>query len=214
MESMECYTFDLLEPIFDPHHFNSLELNTDVISKYLEEQDNLDSECDSFCGSDEDKTPIQPIAFFKFPEEMVTDIKHVIFNLLADNYLNPNEKSLIQPFELKKNECGMSGRGFRFVEEMRPENRLPELYSQYIKRVRLDLEDPKCIFTQDLYRCYLRASLELLSKYFRKLDKWTYLFHDDRPLFVPGLTIEEAQERVKNQKTIARTKKRKIEDDE
>jgi hypothetical protein len=161
-------------------------------------------------SSDDELTKSPRIAMEKFPAEKVTDIKHVIYNLMVDNYNNPTDPSLIQPFELSEGTCGISGIGFRFVPSLKPEIKLPELYSQYIRHARLDLADPELIFTQDLYRFYLRACLELLSKYFRKLDKWTYLFYDNEPLFVPGLTLEQAEVRVKNHRTIARKKRQKL----
>jgi len=54
----------------------------------------------------------------------------------------------------------------------------------------------------------LRASVELLSKYFEKRDKYTYLY-EDVPLFLPNGTLEQAEERIRNMKTRAR-KKRKL----
>jgi len=160
-----------------------------------------DSDC---VGNSSDEEPVME----KFPAESVCDLKHIIYNLLVEHHNHPTQPSLIQPFQLT--ECGLPGIGFRFVESQKPELRLPELYSQYIRKARLDLADPDCIFTQDLYRFYLRACLELLSKYFKKLDKWTYLFYENEPLFVPGLTLEEAEIRVRNHRTIQRKRKKDV----
>jgi len=164
------------------------------------------SDPDSARNSDDETPPLPSVMDF-FPAQLVTDIKHVIYNLFVEHYNKPDEPSLIRPFTLPEGTCGISGIGFRFVETQHPEIRLPELYAQFIRKTRLDLADPKAIMTQDLYRFYLRACLELLSKYFRKIDKWTYLFYDNQPLFVPGLSLEEAEVRVRNQRTIARKKR-------
>jgi len=43
------------------------------------------------------------------------------------------------------------------------------------------------------------------------MDRWTYLFFDNDPLFIPGLTLEQAEIRVRNHRTIARKKKRQRE---
>jgi hypothetical protein len=141
-----------------------------------------------------------------FPPEKVNDFKHVIYNLLVDNYNHPTKHTFVQPCTLEEN--GVIRHGFCFNENDNPEKKLPELYAQHIRKARLDQEDISSVFVHDLYKFYLRASVELLSKYFEKRDKYTYLY-EDVALFIPGGTLEQAEERIRNMKTRAR-KKRKI----
>ena len=110
------------------------------------------------------------------------------------------------PCTLEEN--GVIRHGFCFNEAENPEKKLPELYAQHIRKARLDQEDISSVFVHDLYKFYLRASVELLSKYFEKRDKYTYLY-EDTPLFVPNDTLDHAEERIRNMKTRAR-KKRKL----
>lgn len=88
-----------------------------------------------------------------------------------------------------------------------PDKKLPELYAYHIRKARLDLEDQSSIFIQDLYKFYLRACLELLGKYFQKIDKYTFLYDDDTPLFVPGTSLKQAEERMRKMRTRARKRK-------
>ncbi len=79
----------------------------------------------------------------------------------------------------------------------------------YLKPIAsLEKEDQESIFIQDLYKFYLRASVELLSKYFEKRDKYTYLY-EDIALFIAGNSLEEAEERIRNMKTRARKMKKR-----
>jgi len=142
----------------------------------------------------------------KFPPEKVNDFKHVIYNLLVDNHNNPHKSNFVQPCTIEEN--GVIRHGFCFNEAENPEKKLPELYAQHIRKARLDQEDISSVFVHDLYKFYLRASVELLSKYFEKRDKYTYLY-EDTPLFIPNDTLEHAEERIRNMKTRAR-KKRKM----
>jgi len=141
-----------------------------------------------------------------FPPEKVNDFKHVIYNLLVENHNNPHKSNFIQPCTIEENNVVRTG--FCFNENENPEKKLPELYAQHIRKARLEQEDISSVFVHDLYKFYLRASVELLSKYFEKRDKYTYLY-EDTPLFVPNGTLEQAEERIRNMKTRAR-KKRKL----
>jgi len=141
-----------------------------------------------------------------FPIEKVNDFKHVIYNLLVENHNSPHKSNFVQPCTIE--ESGVMRHGFCFNEAENPEKKLPELYAQHIRKARLDQEDISSVFVHDLYKFYLRASVELLSKYFEKRDKYTYLY-EDVPLFVPNGTLEQAEERIRNMKTRAR-KKRKL----
>lgn len=165
------------------------------------------SECTSVFSPDPNLQPQSGRQLMaSFPPEKVNDFKHVIYNLLVDNFNNPQKNSFVQPCTLDEN--GTIRHGFCFNENDNPEKKLPELYAQHIRKARLDQEDISSVFVHDLYKFYLRASVELLSKYFEKRDKYTYLY-EDVPLFVPGGTLEQAEERIRNMKTRAR-KKRKI----
>jgi hypothetical protein len=158
-----------------------------------------------------------------FSPEKVTDFKHVIYNLLVENYNNPdpNHVPFVQPCTVELD--GTLKMGFRFNENSlgkhhyittvtnsmleHPDKKLPELYAYHIRKARLDLEDQSSIFIQDLYKFYLRACLELLGKYFQKIDKYTFLYDDDTPLFVPGTSLKQAEERMRKMRTRARKRK-------
>jgi len=142
-----------------------------------------------------------------FPPESLQDFKHVLYNLLVEYHNNPSSSTFLQPCTME--EDGIIRHGFRFNSRQNPEKKLPELYAQHIRKARLDCEDQSSVFIQDLYKYYLRACVELLSKYFDKRDKYTYLY-DDIPLFVPGESLEQAEERIKTMKTRARKKRRII----
>eukprot|EP01117_Protostelium_nocturnum_P002839 TRINITY_DN1375_c0_g1_i1.p1 TRINITY_DN1375_c0_g1~~TRINITY_DN1375_c0_g1_i1.p1 ORF type:complete len:304 (-),score=83.54 TRINITY_DN1375_c0_g1_i1:115-1026(-) len=144
----------------------------------------------------------------QFPLDQVSDFKHVIYNLLVEYHNNPETASVafVQPLTLEEN--GQIRYGFMFNQKQNPEKKLPELYAYHIRKAKLELEDPNSIFIQDLYKFYLRASLELLSKYFEKRGKYMFLY-EDLPLFRIGNTLEEAEERIRNMRTRARMMKRK-----
>jgi hypothetical protein len=150
--------------------------------------------------------PSRQVQQAAFPPEKVNDFKHVIYNLLVENHNNPHKSNFIMPCTIEEN--GVIRTGFCFNEAENPEKKLPELYAQHIRKARLDQEDISSVFVHDLYKFYLRASVELLSKYFEKRDKYTYLY-EDTPLFIPNDTLEHAEERIRNMKTRAR-KKRKL----
>lgn len=140
-----------------------------------------------------------------FPPESLQDFKHVLYNLLVEQHNNPSASTFLQSCTME--EDGVIRHGFRFNSRQNPEKKLPELYAQHIRKARLDCEDQSSVFIQDLYKYYLRACVELLSKYFEKRDKYTYLY-DDIPLFVTGETLDQAEERIKTMKTRARKKRR------
>jgi len=72
----------------------------------------------------------------------------------------------------------------------------------------LDLEDQCSVLIQDLYKFYLRSCLELLSKYFEKVDKYTFLYDEDEaPLFIPNGYFRDADIRINNMETRTRKKK-------
>jgi len=147
----------------------------------------------------------------KFVSESVVDFKHVIYNLLVDNYNSPCENNFVQPISLEVLP-GVFKQGFKFNEKGNPEKRLPELYAQHIRKADLKLENQNSVFIQDLYKFYLRACLELLSKYFVKYEKYTFLY-DDIVLFIAGGPIEEAEKRISKMGTIQRRHKRNKNDD-
>lgn len=140
-----------------------------------------------------------------FPPENVQDFKHVLYNLLVENHNHPGAQTFVQPCVM--NIDGVQRQGFRFNSRQNPEKKLPELYAQHLRKARLDWEDQNSVFIQDLYKYYLRACVELLSKYFDKRDKYLYLY-DDMPLFIPGESLEKAEERLRNMKTRARKKRK------
>lgn len=150
------------------------------------------------------------ISFIRFSSELVSDLKHVVYNLLVDNYNNPEVNTFVHPITAKMN--GVVRHGFAFNERDNPDKKLAELYAQHIRRGKLEDEDYNNVFIQDLYKFYLRACVELLAKYFEKTsrDKYTFLYDDDTPLFVAGGSLEEAEERIKHMKTRARKRKASI----
>jgi len=141
-----------------------------------------------------------------FTAERVGDFKHLIYNLLVENYNHPEKETFVQPCTVLDN--GEQREGFRFDENDNPEKKLPILYAKHVRKANLQQEDQNSIFIQDLYKFYLRASLELLSKYFEKQDRFTFLY-DDIPLFVPGGGLEDAEERIGKMSTRQRKGKRK-----
>jgi len=135
-----------------------------------------------------------------FPLVKVNDFKKVIYNLLVDNHNAPSSDSFVVPYA-----AGRRG-GFRFNPDLNPDKRLAELYALHIRKGRLDTENQNSVFIQDLYKFYLRACIELLSKYFEKIDKYTYMY-DDIPLFLANGSLADAEVRIKNMKTRARRAK-------
>jgi hypothetical protein len=140
-----------------------------------------------------------------FPRASVTDFKRLVYNLLVENFNSGN--LLAHPCQIKHK--GVSRNGFRFEEKGNPEKWLPEMYAEHMRNAKLPDAKLASVFVQDLYKFYFRASVELLSKYFEKYDKFTYLY-DDTPLFVPNGTLKEAEERMKNMKSRSRKKKEEV----
>jgi len=140
-----------------------------------------------------------------FPSDRVADFKHLIYNLLVENFNNPKNATFVQPFSMELD--GVLRQGFKFTESENPDKRLPELYAQHIRKANLQHENQNSIFIQDLYKYYLRSCVELLSKYFQKVDKYTFLY-DDIPLFIAGGNLDDAEDRISKMGTIQRRHKR------
>jgi len=140
-----------------------------------------------------------------FSSDRVADFKHLIYNLLVENFNNPKMATFVQPFCMELD--GVLRQGFKFNESENPDKRLPELYAQHIRKANLHHENQNSIFIQDLYKYYLRSCVELLSKYFQKVDKYTFLY-DDIPLFLAGGNLDDAEDRISKMGTIQRRHKR------
>lgn len=136
-----------------------------------------------------------------FEQSSISNFKHVMYNLLAQAHLDPNGIHLVEPITLTIN--GRDRKGFRFNGLLEPEKRLAELYAFHIHKRALDQEQMADVFIQDLYRFYARSCVELLSKYFQKLDRFTYIYEEE-PLFQPGETLIEAKERLSRLQTRSR----------
>jgi len=171
------------------------------------------------CSSDSDVSPSNQSPFNEiqtpaaplmeaFPNLILNDFKHIVYNLLTENFNNPKQMNLAVPYFVQEN--GVSRTGFRFNPESNPDKAIPELYAKHIRKSDLTQENYDSIFTQDLYKFYFRASMELMSKYFEKKDKYTYL-DEEVQLFIPGGSLEEAEVRIKLIKARSR-RKRKYDD--
>jgi len=141
-----------------------------------------------------------------FPVENVVDFKHLIYNLLVENYNHSNEETFVEPICMEI--LGVVRHGFRFNESFNPDKTLAELYARHIRKAELENENQNSVFIQDLYKFYLRACTELLSKYFVKQDKHTF-FYDDIALFIPGGNIKDAEARISKMGTIQRKQKKR-----
>lgn len=143
-----------------------------------------------------------------FPSERVDNFKHVIYNLLVEHYNGSNAKCLVSPCTVHVN--GEPRCGFQFNKSADPNKSIPELYAVHARNARLDLANQDSIFIQDCYKFYLRSALELLGKYFIKSTvnpataKYTFLYDKDVPLFIPGGSLQEADERIGAMKTRSR----------
>eukprot|EP01119_Soliformovum_irregulare_P000624 TRINITY_DN10448_c0_g1_i1.p1 TRINITY_DN10448_c0_g1~~TRINITY_DN10448_c0_g1_i1.p1 ORF type:complete len:284 (-),score=69.58 TRINITY_DN10448_c0_g1_i1:110-961(-) len=132
-----------------------------------------------------------------FTSAQLTDFKHVIYNLLVEGFnsgWNPNTSLIL---ELNMIVQGRRRTGFRFNPHLDPDKKMAELYAEHVKMARLDLENQTSIFIQDIYKYYLRACVELLGKYFQKVDKYRYLYKEDVPLFIVGGSLKEAEDRMR-----------------
>jgi len=149
--------------------------------------------------------PYNPNAMEAFPMAKVNDFKKVLYNLLVESHNNPGKNNLVTPWSMTQH--GTAKHGFKFNPAQDPDKRLAELYAQHIRKGRLDTCDQNSVFIQDLYKFYLRACVELLSKYFEKIDRHTYAY-DDIPLFIAGGSLADAEARIKAMKTRARRNKK------
>jgi hypothetical protein len=153
---------------------------------------------------------------YPFPSSSINDFKHVLYNLLVENYNNPMTSCLLQPFSVVDQSTGKRKHGFKFNSMENPgliihcvciKKKLPELYALHVKKARLDWEDRSSVFIEDLYRFYLRAVVELMSKYWKKVDKFTFTY-DEVPLFIPNECLKDAEERLKSMKSRSRMKRK------
>eukprot|EP01119_Soliformovum_irregulare_P001544 TRINITY_DN11240_c0_g1_i1.p1 TRINITY_DN11240_c0_g1~~TRINITY_DN11240_c0_g1_i1.p1 ORF type:complete len:251 (-),score=44.76 TRINITY_DN11240_c0_g1_i1:39-791(-) len=184
--------------------FVALGLPKTMLIKNAEDEEELQHQLDHLFARRPSRPSSHPIEvqavstakMQSFEAKELTDFKHVIYNILVDGYNNgwdPNT-SLITELELTVQD--QSRKGFQFNHRLDPDKRMPELYAEHVKMARLDLEDSKSIFIQDIYKYYLRACVELLGKYFQKIDKYRYLYNGDVPLFIAGGSLGEAEERM------------------
>jgi hypothetical protein len=141
-----------------------------------------------------------------FPAPFINDFKHVLYNLLVENHNNPLTCSFLQPFSVT-DKSGKTKHGFRFPSIGNPEKKLAELYAQHIRKARLEWAPVSNVFVEDLYRFYFRAVLELISKYFEKVDHLTYLY-DQVPLFVPNESLKDAEARLNSMNSRSRNKRK------
>lgn len=125
-----------------------------------------------------------------------------------DNYNDPQNNKLVIPCTLEEGDTVKHG--FRFNQNMDISSEIPQLYGKYIRKGNLKNDQILSpIFRKDLEKFYLRSTLELLGKYFTKRGKYCYLYNSV-PLFVPGSSLVEAEQRLKRMKT--KQRKRKNED--
>jgi hypothetical protein len=135
----------------------------------------------------------------RIPSCQVTHWKHVVYNLLADNHNDARGHSFCSPYSVRqidKNGNLVERVGFRFDIKQNPARKLAELWAFHEKRKQLEETKLTTVLREDLYKFYLRACLDLLAKYFIKLDKFTFLY-DETPLFVPNGSLEDALLRLK-----------------
>lgn len=131
-----------------------------------------------------------------FPHNEVKDMKHVVYNLLAQGHNNPDVA--LARVIVAAPESGQGLRfGFEFISEKDPAKFLPELHAKFIRKAKEPLTslDICPILLKDLYKFYLRSFNEILQKYFDKVGPFTYLYFGP-PLFVPGDTLEAARARI------------------
>jgi len=140
----------------------------------------------------------------KFPISQLVDFKHVIYNLLVDQYNDPSSTSLM--ISIREDKNGYVRTGFRFNVDQQPEKKLAELYAKHVRKVDLEKENLHNTVAQDLYKFYFRSSIELLAKYFEKRDKFTF-FDIDVPLFIGGEYLDDADDRLRNIRVRGRKRK-------
>ncbi|PRP80256.1 hypothetical protein PROFUN_12195 [Planoprotostelium fungivorum] len=206
-------SFAMPEPILhQSHHMRHPSISSQQQQQHHQQQMLMDMQ--------RDNRP-RPELMSKFPDARVADFKHVIYNLLVDNYNNTvlgypdrNFVAIVEPVTYQEAGSDEPPRlGFVFRDEAFPEKKLPELYSLHIRNAPLHEQDQSSIFIQDLYKYYLRSCVELLSKYFEKRGKYTFLYRD-APLFAAGSSLQEAEQRMKQMKTRDRMLKKKRAEEE
>eukprot|EP01119_Soliformovum_irregulare_P001400 TRINITY_DN11102_c0_g1_i1.p1 TRINITY_DN11102_c0_g1~~TRINITY_DN11102_c0_g1_i1.p1 ORF type:complete len:270 (+),score=30.82 TRINITY_DN11102_c0_g1_i1:700-1509(+) len=119
--------------------------------------------------------------------------KHVIYNLLVSHH--NSRVGIASPCTIQMRD-GTLRDGFKFDPSQEPKKYLAELYASHVKHIDLPTLDTRTCNVADLYKKYLRAALQLMSKYFGKAANWTYVY-DSIPLFIPNETLEEAKDRLK-----------------
>jgi len=137
-----------------------------------------------------------------FGQDDTTDFKRVLYNMLVlEHNKKVNQKNRTDPWFLSQislNYLGSTKNGFCFNREIDPMKTMAELYAFYLRSERLDVLDISSLLVQDLYKFYARSCVELLRKYFIKIDDYTYLYADNNlPLFVAEETLEQATKRIK-----------------
>jgi hypothetical protein len=152
------------------------------------------------------KVPRTSCKMDPFPPTDKTDWKHVLYNLLVENYNSDDKNTLLLPTTIIVD--GKMRDGFTINEGLSPKIVLAELYAFHVRKESLQALDAKSSVGKDLYRFYLRSAYQLMSKYFTKVGKWTYIY-DEVPLFVPGEDLAAARDRVKMLDTKQRRKLKK-----
>jgi len=144
------------------------------------------------CGG-KNQTPL-------FDDSSITNFKYVLYNLLAYQHNNPTQQPLIEQITTTDKKKKLR-KGFRLNSKEEPEKRLAELYSKYVRKADLNTMGPgeiqASVFLQDLYKFYHRSCEQLLSKYFDKVDKYTWVHSSDKHMFEAGLSLHSSEERLK-----------------
>jgi len=136
-----------------------------------------------------------------FEDSSITNFKYVLYNLLANQHNNTTKQPLIEQITTSDKKKKLR-KGFRLNAKAEPEKRLAELYSKYVRKADLntlsaETDIQSSVFVQDLYKFYHRSCEQLLSKYFDKVDKYTWVHSSDRHMFEGGLSLHESEERLK-----------------
>jgi len=141
-----------------------------------------------------------------FSAESVTDFKKVVYNLLVEHH--NGDSNFVYPIQVTLKD-GEIKDGFTFNGDEDPEKFLPELYSKHVRKFDLTSEDYTKISIKDLYKYYKRSCMELLSKYFIKLDDSTFIY-ESTALFVVGSTLRDAELRIARLGTIQRKNRKTL----
>jgi len=142
-----------------------------------------------------------------FPSSMIADFKHLIYNKLVEHYnVSQQLQSHSTPCYFEVEPCTfteMDGRLRSGFQINNAEKTLPYLYALFFKKENLlELNLPQ-VLKEDLRRYYLRSGLELLSKYFQRRNGSIFLYNSV-PLFIPGGSLLEAEQRIRSMKTRSR----------